>query len=214
MHAKTHTRHGRHLLSLAVALSLLAAAPARTSAADTLTPKERDAAVKYLEETREKFLASVTGLSEAQWKYKSAPDRWSVAEVAEHVALSEGIILQLITDRVMKTPAAKTPAPATADDMVVKMILDRSGKFQAPEMLKPTGKWATREELTKDFLAGRERTIAYVKGTQEDLRAHSAPHPVLKTLDAYQWVLLLAAHSARHTAQIEEVKTSPGFPGK
>ncbi len=53
-----------------------------------------------------------------------------------------------------------------------------------------------------------------MKGTQDDLRAHSAPHPVLKTIDAYQWLLLLSAHSARHAAQIEEVKADPNFPKK
>jgi uncharacterized damage-inducible protein DinB len=213
MHARARARYGRHLLSLAVTLSLSAAA-APSSRADTITQKERDHAVKYLEETREKFLASVAGLSEAQWKYKPAPDRWSVAEVAEHIALSEATILQLVTDRVMKTPPAKLAADSATDEAVVKLLLDRSGKAQAPEVLRPTGKWATREELTKDFVAGREKTIAYVKGTQDDLRAHSTPHPVLKSLDAYQWVLLLAAHSARHTAQIEEVKADPNFPKK
>lgn len=214
MHTRTRARYGRPLLSFAAALSLFVAVAAPSSGADALTQKERDYAVKYLEETRDKFLASVEGLSEAQWKYKPAPDRWSVAEVAEHIALSEGIILQLVTDRVMKTPAARPPVGSATDESVVKGITDRSGKFQAPEMLKPTGKWATREELTKDFLAGRGKTVAYVKETQDDLRAHSAPHPVLKTIDAYQWLLLLAAHSARHTAQIEEVKADPNFPKK
>lgn len=214
MHTRTRARYGRYLLSLAVTLSLLAAVARPSSGADAITQKERDHAIKYLEETREKFLASVAGLSEEQWKYKPAPDRWSVAEVAEHIALSEGTILQLITDRIMKSPPAKPPAGSATDEAVVKLLLDRSGKAQAPEMLRPTGKWATREELAKDFIAERERTIAYVKGTQDDLRAHSAPHPALKTLDAYQWILLLAAHSARHTAQIEEVKADPNFPKK
>jgi hypothetical protein len=215
MHARPYFPYGRRLLSLALTLCLLAAAAAApSSAADALTQKERDAAVKYLEETREKFLASVAGLTEAQWKYKPAPDRWSVAEVAEHIALSEGLILGLITDRVMKTPPAKPPAGSATDEAVIKIITDRSSKAQAPEVLKPVGKWATREELTKDFVAGREKTIAFVKGTQDDLRAHSTPHPALKTIDAYQWVLLLAAHSARHTAQIEEVKADPNFPKK
>jgi len=215
MHARASARFGRHLLSFVVALSLLSAAVAAPApGADALAQKERDHAVKYLEETREKFLASIAGLSEAQWKFKPAPDRWSVAEVAEHIALSEGTILQLVTERILKTPAAKPPADAATDEAVVKLITDRSGKAQAPEVLKPTGKWATREELVTDFLAGREKTIAYVKTTQDDLRSHSTPHPVLKSLDAYQWVLLLAAHSARHTAQIEEVKADPNFPKK
>jgi hypothetical protein len=35
-----------------------------------------------------------------------------------------------------------------------------------------------------------------------------------KDLDAYEWVLLIAAHSERHTKQINEVKTDPNFPRK
>jgi hypothetical protein len=31
-------------------------------------------------------------------------------------------------------------------------------------------------------------------------------------MDAYQWLLLLAAHTERHTAQIEEIKADPKFP--
>jgi hypothetical protein len=37
---------------------------------------------------------------------------------------------------------------------------------------------------------------------------------LLKELDAYQWLLLLASHSERHTLQILEVKADPNFPKK
>ncbi len=53
-----------------------------------------------------------------------------------------------------------------------------------------------------------------MKTTTDDLRGHGAPHPVFKMLDGYQWVLLLSGHSARHTAQIEEVKAGAGYPAK
>jgi hypothetical protein len=53
-----------------------------------------------------------------------------------------------------------------------------------------------------------------VKTTTDDLHGHGAPHLVFKMLDGYQWVLLLSGHSARHTAQIGEVKASAGYPAK
>ena len=37
---------------------------------------------------RKTFLDAIAGLSEAQWKFKPAPDRWSIAEIAEHVILN------------------------------------------------------------------------------------------------------------------------------
>ena len=198
-----------HAATLAVVIAIAAAqAPPATgpSAAD------RAAAVKHMEQSRDAFVKAIDGLNDAQWTYKAGPDRWSIAEVAEHIAISESTILQLITEKVVKgTPATTAKAPL-ADDKVVAMIEDRTQKAQAPEMLRPTSRWATRQALTKDFLAARQKTIDYVKTTTDDLRGHIAPHPALKELDGHQWLLLLSAHSARHTAQIEEVKTAAGYP--
>lgn len=185
---------------------------AQGAAQDQLPQKDRDAGVKYLEDTRGTFLASIDGLSDAQWKFRAAPDRWSIAEVSEHIAVSETTLLQMVTGQIMKSPKAPADPARPTDAKVIEVITDRSAKAQAPEMLKPTNRWATREALTKDFEAARKRTIEYVTTTQDDLRGHASTHPALKTIDAYQWVLLLAAHSARHTAQIAEVKTSPGYP--
>jgi hypothetical protein len=35
---------------------------------------------------------------------------------------------------------------------------------------------------------------------------------VFGTWDGYQWLVLISAHSARHTLHIEEVKADPNFP--
>lgn len=196
---------------LILACLTLLAVP-QEAAQEQLSQKDRTAAVKYLEETRAKFLASIDGLSDAQWTFKAAPDRWSIAEVAEHIAVSETTILQLVTDRILKSPKAPAGEVRPADAKVIEVITDRSAKAQAPEFLRPTNRWSTREALTNDFEAARKRTIEYIKTTQDDLRGHSMAHPAMKTIDGYQWVLLLAAHSARHTAQIEEVKAAAGYP--
>jgi len=95
----------------------------------------------------------------------------------------------------------------------LKAVPDRTEKFKAPEFLQPKARWS-QSELPPQFRASRETTIAFVRDTQQDLRGHAGPHPVLKSLDAYQWILLVSAHSQRHTAQIEEVKSNPKFPRK
>lgn len=193
---------------LAIGLSL---APA---AAQPLTQQDRDTLLRHLDQTRQGFLKSIAGVSDAQWTFKARPDRWSIAEVAEHIAVSETTILQIVTDKILKSPAAPRDPNAISDAKLLEGLLDRSSTFQAPEMLKPTSRWATRDALAKDFAAAREKTAAYVRTTTDDLHGHSAPHPVFKTLDGYQWILLLSGHAARHTAQIEEVKTSAGYPAK
>jgi hypothetical protein len=198
------------ILTAASALVLATAAPALAQP-PAAAQKEREAAVAHLEATRAKFLKSIDGLTEAQWRFKPAPDRWSIAEVAEHIAISEGTILGLVQTQILKGPAPK--AEERSDDQkVLDGLVDRTAKFQAPEILKPVNKWPTREALTKDFNTARAATITFVRTTVEDLRAHGGPHPVFKMLDAHQWILLISGHSERHTLQIEEVKTAPGYP--
>jgi hypothetical protein len=180
----------------------------------TLSKEERERAVEYLKQTQKDFLAATEGLSEAQWKFKAAPDRWSIAEVAEHIAVTEQTIWKLVSEKIMKSPAAPEKAAEAKgkDEIILTKVPDRSRKAQAPEQLKPTGRWATRAALVKDFEGNRSQEIAYLKDTKEDLRNHLEEHPALKTMDAYQWLIFNGAHCKRHTAQILEVKTDPNYP--
>jgi hypothetical protein len=200
-------------LVLMLALACFAqtgAVPAPT----TLSAAEREAALNSLQATHDAFLKSIAGLSEKQWRFKPAPDRWSVAEVSEHIAVSEATIFGLVQGTIMKSPANpdRRAEVAGKDEIVLTKVPDRTHKVQAPEFLRPTNRWATREELTKAFEDSRKATMDYVRTTNDDLRDHFGPHPVLGTLDAYQWILLISAHSERHTKQIEEVKADPNFP--
>jgi uncharacterized damage-inducible protein DinB len=181
--------------------------------AATLTPEGRDRAVRHLLETRTAFLKSIEGLSAEQWSFKPAPNVWSVAEVAEHITVSEGTILELVTKKILASPIdpAKISETGGKDDAVLRMIPDRSEKFQAPSFLQPQARWS-QAALPAEFQARRDRTIEYIRTTQDDLRSHTLSHPVMKTLDGYQWILLISAHCQRHTSQIEEVKAHPGFP--
>jgi DinB superfamily len=195
-------------LALIVALASLGA----LAQAQTLTQADRDKALKHLDMTRQGVLDATKGLSPAQWNFKSAPDRWSVAEVTEHIAAAEDYLRGLIVEKVMVAP----PRPAgdnvaEIDEMVLKMIPDRSNKRQAPEPLKPTNRFGSPDGSIKHFLESRTTTEDFLTKTP-DLREHAIDSPLGKKLDAYEWVLFVSAHSERHTKQILEVKADPNFP--
>ena len=190
----------------------LSSAFAQTSPA-TLTPQERQQALELFQSSRANFLKSISGLSEKQWRFKPAPDRWSVAEVAEHITVSESTLFGLV-QKSMQSPAdpAKRELVKGKDQVIVAKVPDRSQKFKAPEILQPTGRWASEADLIKAFEDARKTNMDYIRTTNDDLRDHFFDHPVLGPMDGYQWLLLIATHSARHTAQIEEVKADPNFP--
>jgi uncharacterized damage-inducible protein DinB len=179
-----------------------------------LTQADREKAANYLQQTRDNLVAATKGLSDAQLKFKPAPDRWSVAETLEHIALGEDFIFQNLTEKIMKAP----PGPADRDfakldAMVLAALPDRSQKRQAPGPLVPTGRWTAAESLDH-FEKSRARTVAFLQSTP-DLREHaSTENPFQQPLDGYEWVLFIAGHSERHTKQILEVKADPNFPKK
>jgi len=181
---------------------------------ETLTQAERDKAVRELQESQKAFLQSSAGLSDAQWNFKPGPDRWSVAECVEHVTLSQDLIYGVVTGNLVKSPAepAKREAVKGKDQTILTMTPDRSHKFKAPEALVPTKKFGTPAETLKHYDTAHDRMVEYVKTTQDDLRDHFQDHPAFGPLDGYQWILLVAAHTRRHTEQILEVKAALNFP--
>jgi uncharacterized damage-inducible protein DinB len=181
------------------------------SFAQPLTPAEKEKAVKYFQQTRDGVVASVKGLSDAQFNFKSAPERWSVAETLEHIATAEDFIFQNIADKIMQAPA---PAAGRDNDKIEAFILaasvDRSRKAEAPAPLVPKARWTPAEALDH-FLKSRATSMKFLE-TTPGLRAHAVDSPFGQVLDAYQWLLFMAAHSERHTKQILEVKADPNFP--
>ncbi|HUR10469.1 MAG TPA: DinB family protein [Flavitalea sp.] len=178
-----------------------------------LTKKEKKFAVSYLEDTRDDVINTVAGLTEDQFNYKPSAERWSVKECLQHIALAETNIRQML-DGALNQPAnpEKKSEVKMTDEQLIKMMTDRSNKFQAPESFQPQkSTFETATDALNNFKMNREKLIKFVKNTKMDLRNHIATTPG-GMADAYQLVLMIAAHSNRHTQQIAEVKADPGFP--
>lgn len=192
---------------------MLALAGAVSAKAQDVSQAEKERALQYLESTKQGVLDATKGLSDTQWNFKSAPDRWSVAQVMEHLAAAEDMLRGVTQEQVMKSPAVPLRSAEEirkADESVMTMVPDRTHKAQAPEPLKPTNRFGSPQAAQKHFLESRSATEEYLK-TAPGLRAHLGDSPLGK-LDGYEFVLFTAAHSERHTKQILEVKADPNFP--
>jgi hypothetical protein len=178
-----------------------------------MTSAERAALLDQLTKTKQGFIDSVRGLNEAQWRFKPNAFKWSVAECAEHIILSEDFLFG-VSQQMLKSPvqarASVTGQPP--DEALLLRVADRSQKVLNPDALAPKGRFKTPDEAIAEFSARRDRHIEYVRTTTDELRAHFSPGPGGTKLDAYQFLLLTASHSARHTAQIKEVEANPKYP--
>ncbi|MFI5151815.1 MAG: DinB family protein [Chitinophagales bacterium] len=184
-----------------------------TEMKNTLTAKERESAGKLLTDTENAVFDAVRGLSEAQLHFKPAPDRWSVEECVKHIAISEQNLWKMI-DGGLKQPAnpEKRADIKMTDDQVVQMLENRTRKVKTSDALKPENTpFKSLDEALSSFKANRNKLIDYVKSTDDDLRNHVLAMP-FGSLDCYQIVLFIGAHSNRHTQQIDEVKADPNYP--
>jgi hypothetical protein len=180
--------------------------------AQELTQADRDKAVQYLESTKKDVLDATQGLTPAQWNFKPAPDRWSIAECMEHIAAAEDFILGNIQENIMKAPPAPGRDVVAIDAAIIENVPARKTKVQAPEPIKPTNRFGSPQAAIDHFVASRAKTEEFVK-TAQGLRDHAVDSPGgAGKWDAYEFVLLIAAHSERHTNQIKEVKADPNYP--
>jgi uncharacterized damage-inducible protein DinB len=188
------------------------AAPA-VAGEQPLSSEDRAKAIRELEASRNELLAAVQRLTPAQWRFNPAPERWSIAECVEHIALTEDSYFQLITQKLVKAPPAAPEKLAEVrgrDQYVLDTMPDRSSKRQTSPALEPKGK--SPEESLEHFRKSRDRFISYVRTTSDPLRFRVQAHRALGLIDGYQWILLAAGHVRRHIEQIEEVKREKGFP--
>lgn len=180
-------------------------------AGNSLSDAERTEAIKQLEFSRQTVINATKDLTEAQWNFRPAAGRWTIAEIAEHIAVTEMAIPGLIQKQLMGAPQIERPN-TERDATIRTRLLNRDGKAQAPEILRPTGKFPTGAAAVQAFLKQRGANMAFLQSTELDLRHHEYPHMALGPLDGYQWVLFLSGHTERHVEQMEEVKASPGYP--
>jgi hypothetical protein len=147
------------------------------------------------------LLASVEGLTNEQAALRPAGGGWSALECLEHVATVETLLL-----RRLQTQSSDVPEELgrERESELYARISTRSYKVQAPELAYPKGRFMAVEDAVGAFLDARERTLRWLAASDADLRRLAVEHPALGLASAYEFILIMAAHPARHAAQIQE----------
>jgi len=166
--------------------------------------------LQHLDATRATLHATVDAVPASIRETRPAPDRWSVAEVLEHLSRVEEQLTRLLT---MKLAEAKTngllvpelETSAVAGTLDRAKIVDRGRRIIAGDRVLPRGEMDTAAALAslrRSRTALRELVAAH---DGQSLTAVSFPHPVLGVIDGYQWFLFIGAHELRHAGQIREI---------
>ena len=176
-----------------------------------MTPEEKREILELFETGEKRFLGALTGIADADAARKPSPGCWSVLECAEHVAVVEERLLAYVENA---RPADGTVIPVEREARIRERAQDRSFRVAAPDVAIPTGRYATLADAAAQFVTNRLRSIVFVQSCDDDLRAKLAEHPILKTANCYEMLLMMAYHPVRHAKQIEEIKSAISAAGE
>lgn len=186
------------------------------TASGQLTAEERAKVVKLLIDSNKQAIEMLESVSDAQARFKAAPEKWSMAEVGEHIAMAEGLLFSQV-EKALAAPENPDWEQKTKGKtaFLEKALINRTTKASAPETIVPTGK-LSRTEVIAQLKESRAKTLKFAESTQQPLKSHTAEHPfpVFNTLNAYQWLIYIPLHNLRHNQQMAEVKAAPLFPNK
>ena len=144
--------------------------------------------LKALAETPEKLLALARSLTRAELLKRPAPGKWSIQEIACHLADAE-------------IANAWRYRKVFAEDEFRITTYDQDCWVAAHQYRRQDLRLALAQ-----FRALRARNVALMKLVGRKAWSRTAMHPTLGTLSAGQIIVHQVHHSANHLAQIERIR--------
>lgn len=157
-------------------------------------------------QVRERLKEAVADLSEEAANTRPGGEKWSVAEIVEHIAKVNGGALR-ICGRLLQNAGE---ADGAVEVKVSASFRRKAGeiaamKLEAPEIVQPGGTRTIRESL--DDLTALETKYSEMRSLFEKLDGSSETfrHPFFGDITAHEWLALSGGHEARHLRQIEKI---------
>jgi uncharacterized damage-inducible protein DinB len=193
------------LLALAFLALPVAVVAQDTPGAGALTAAERAEILDLYDRSLDELQELVAKTPDELWATKPAPDKWSVSEVVEHLAIVEPLLGGLVQQTLAGEPDPNWSAveQQRSIDDIVRNGTNRANKLQAPDVTVPKGGMSRADGLSK--LAGARAVNAdFVRRSTAELKRYTAEVPNAGTMTMHQALAYIAIHNLRHNAQIAE----------
>jgi uncharacterized damage-inducible protein DinB len=162
-----------------------------------------------LAQRRRALLDAASAVPTDSWQIRPDGDRWSVSEVCEHLHRVERGVAAVLAKRIAKARTEGFPAETDASSVLGTLdrfrVSDLDRKLVAPDLVAPTEN-PDRETAERRLAESRAALLAAIE-SGDGLALGDIRHTHLRfgELDLYQWILFVAEHEARHTAQLRDV---------
>ena len=165
--------------------------------------------LNYLDTQRQALRAAIDAVPAPARNTQPAVDRWSVAQVLDHLAMIDRRVAIGISKWIMEARDAglgpETETTSVLNTIPAERITDRTRRVEAPQEIRPRTDVDAETAWTELEQARAKLRAAFLNGDGLALAQVMQPHPVLGPINIYQWALFVGSHEARHTLQIREI---------
>jgi hypothetical protein len=179
--------------------------------AQPLSDEERKAIVDLANSSRKSFESEARDLIPSQLAYKPSTSAWTILQLIEHQALLDRAVLAIVQGLGKGTLAGDSPGNLLADEIITSAFSTLGKPYPMLTGTEPNGSLGDDRKPFKAFVEARKALLEYLKETKDPLRARRTEGPVGK-LDAYQWVIYLAAATERNARELKGFKSLKSFP--
>lgn len=198
---------------LSVLLSVCSTICLNAQPPEAWTEKDRTYLVDNLRRSIDQINEATRNLSDAQWNFKPGPDKWSINEVVEHIAIWELLLQRDISLALSDPPKPELTKTAWPDSSTLGFIMEdkphHSLDYTKPfSFTIPMG----LNDGSKNLLwlqKMRKEDGDFVKNTKQDMRVYYRGRGSESVHVLY---ILIFGHADRHLRQIMKIKADPAFP--
>ena len=155
-------------------------------------------------------------LTTAQLHWRERDDEWSIAQIFEHLLLTDHPSIDPIAALLTNAPRGEKPwKPSLIGKLITKAVEPKTRRrTRAKKGFLPTTQ--PPSEVIKEYIAIRRRLLELlVKSAGSDLNQIKTTYPIQTPFrynlgDAF---MILIRHTQRHLQQIDRLRNRPDFPG-
>lgn len=176
----------------------------------TTPAADRKNVLENLLRTRDTLISETQGLSKAQWNFRETPERWSIAEIVEHLGNWEllwGRELQMMSQNKPQPELRKTCQP---DSYYHDFIMEEKPHI-SPDLSRPTGLIEGSNTIMW-FTKLRDINIKFAENLKIDMRDYFENTNMQYPRNMYNVYIYVWGHVDRHIRQIKKVKAHPNYP--
>ncbi len=165
-----------------------------------------DPILEKLAHAQSRLLRTADSVPADQWQTRPSRGGWSAAEVIAHLIMVERAIIGS-ADRIMQN-APRQFSLLKKFHLPLSLVEARLIRRKTPIPLDPE-LVREKETMLAELREVRERTLAFMDETKgRDLSKYRWRHAFLGSLDAYDWLQMIACHEIRHEKQMREIAGS------